>query len=82
MPHHNLEGLPEGKLKVRRRAEKGATRKYKKRHRKELTIAMQSEIVRLYTEEHMLQREIAQRFKVAPALVGGLVREAVRQPEK
>ncbi len=58
------------------------TRNFKKRHRKELPAEIRSEIVRLYTEEHMHQRNIAELYKISKALVGRLVRESISQPEK
>ena len=50
---------------ARRRVEKGAMRKVKKRHLKELPPDIRAEVVRLYLEEHIMQREIASRFRIS-----------------
>ena len=82
MPSRNPEGLSEVQLRRLGQSERGLTRKYKKRHKKELPSAIRTEIVRLYTEEHMHQHEIAKLFKISGPLVGRLVKEAKQFPEK
>ena len=47
----------------------------KKRHLKELTPEVREEIVRQYEEENILQRNLADKFKVSEQLVGRLVRD-------
>ena len=78
-PKDNPDGLLEAELKAKEQAERGQTRKFKKRHLKDLHTAARKEIVRLYKEEHMLQRDIATYFKVSEALVGKLVRTAAQE---
>ena len=62
--------------------ERGQAHKSKKRHRKELSAAIRAEVVRLYVEEHVLQREIAKKYRISERLVSQLVVEAERFPEK
>ena len=65
-----------------RKAERGLTRKYKKRTLKELPPEVRKEILRLYNEEHVLQQDIAKEFRISPTLVHRLVKEARSEPEK
>ena len=81
-PGHNPDGLREGELLAMRKAERGLTRKYKKRTLKELPPEVRKEIVRLYNEEHQLQQDIAKDFRIQPQLVFRLVKEARSEPEK
>ena len=53
-PSHNVEGLPEHKMKLRRQAERGYSGKTKKRLLKDLAPEVREEIVRLYEEGNML----------------------------
>ena len=43
---------------------------------------MRKAIVRTYVKENMLQKDVARRFRVTPALVSKLVCEARQQPKK
>ena len=81
-PEHNPEGLSEAQLKRWRQSERGLASKCKKRHKKELPSTIRTEIVRLYTEEHIHQHEIAKLYKISKILVSRLVIEATQQPEK
>ena len=49
---------------------------------KELCSDSRAEIVRLYTQEHIPQHEIANKFKVTSQLVARLVKQADNDPEK
>ena len=81
-PKHNAEGLTEGKLKERRRAEQGYSTKSKKRLLKDLAPEVREDIVRLYEEEHMLQKDVAARFKVSQQLVSRLVCDPKKRAEQ
>ena len=50
----NPDGMTERQMELLSRGERGLSRKYKKRHRKELPASIRAEIVRLYNEEHLL----------------------------
>ena len=82
LPKHNFDGLTERQLSVLRRQDRGAVHKMKRRSLKDLPSDMRAEIVRLYDEEHLFQKEIAQRFRITQSLVGRLVRDSVKRPEK
>ena len=82
MPEHNLEGRSERELRLQREAERGITRKCKKRDLKQLPVNIRCEIVRLYNEENVLQKNIADKYRISVALVGRLVREYSQEPEK
>ena len=82
MPEHSLDGRSERALKLEREAERGTTRSGKKRALRQLPASTRHEIVRLYNEENVLQKDIADKFRVSVSLVGRLVREFSRQPEK
>ena len=43
---------------------------------------MREAIVSAYTKENILQKDIARRFRVTPAVVSRLVCEAREQPER
>ena len=58
------------------------TRAGKKRALKQLPESTRSEIVRLYNEDHVLQRDIADRYRITQSLVGRLVKEFTKQPGK
>ena len=72
-PSHNVEGLPEHKMKLRRKVERGYSGKTKKRLLKDLTPDVREEIVLLYEEEHVLQKDISARFSVSEQLVSRLI---------
>lgn len=67
---------------MEREADRGITRTWKKRNLKQLPASTRREIVRLYNEEKILQKDIADRFRVSASLVGRLVMEFSREPEK
>ena len=50
--------------------------KFKKRHLKQLPIEVRENIVKIYLEDHIYQKEIAKLYKISTALVSKLVREA------
>ena len=51
----------------------GNTKNFKKRHLKDLLISTRQAIVRMYLVDHVYQCEVAQYYKVSPALVSKLV---------
>ena len=55
-------------------SDRGSTYKFKRRHLKDLASEELEEIVRVYEEEHLLQRELAERFKVSEQLIGRIIR--------
>ena len=59
---HNVEGLSEGELKRQRRQEAALCRKYKKRHRKDLSSEELEEIILATKQPFMLLKDIAQRY--------------------
>ena len=63
-------------------ADRGLTRKFTKRKLKELSEDVRAEIVRLYEIEHVQQKDIAERFRVSPKMVGRLVKDSEKRPEK
>ena len=79
---HNVDGVPEGKLKARCKAERGSSRKVKKRNLKDLTPEVREEIVRLFEREHILQKDIAERFKVSKWVVSRLINDADKREEQ
>ena len=86
VPHLKREDNPEHLLELqirnRARSQAGVTAKYKKRHRKELPAATRDAIVKMYLDDHVFQRDVAKYFKVSPALVSQLVRQAKEDREK
>ena len=75
MPSNNVEGLSESQYKARWQAEHGFSRKYKKRYLKDLTPEEREDIVRLHEEEQIMQKDLAQRFKVSKHIVWRLVND-------
>ena len=57
-------------------------RKYKKRHRKDLTPDEIEAIVAAAKVPHRLHKDIAQEFKVPTILIGKLVKESIEEPTK
>ena len=57
-------------------------RKYKKRHRKDLTPEEIEAIVAAAKVPNKLHKDIAQEFKIPAILVGKLVKESTVNPEK
>jgi len=55
---------------------------YKKRHRKELSTTEIVDIVHSYVIECVSQAEVARKYRISAQLVGRLVAEARRRPEK
>ena len=81
-PKDNVDSLLEAQLSTKRQEERGLTRKYKKRHLNELSAASREEMIRLYHQHHMLQRDIAKYFKVSESLVGRILKQARDEVEK
>ena len=57
-------------------------RKYRPRHRNNLTAAEQQQIVDSYVKEYIPQKEVARRFRITPQLVSNLVTDSKKRPEK
>ena len=57
-------------------------RKFKKRHRKDLTPDEIEAIVAASKIPHRLHKDIAQEFKIPIYLVGRLVKESIEDPRK
>ena len=60
----------------------GISSKFKKRHQKELSILTRDAIVKMYRVDHVFQKDIAKYYKVSAALVGKLIKEAGKNPQK
>ena len=69
----NPEGLLESQISAREKLHAGTTKSYKKRHLKDLPLSTRKAIVRMYLVDHVYQCEVAQYYKVSPALVSKLV---------
>ena len=53
-----------------------------KRHLKELPPTSREAIVKMYLVDHVFQKDIAEYYKISPALVSRLVKEAEEDPKK
>ena len=62
--------------------EAGVTKKFKKRHLKELPASAREAIVKMYLQDNIYQKDIAKYYKISPVLVSRLVKEAQENPEK
>lgn len=71
----NPEGLLESQIKAREKLHAGNTKKFKKRHMKELPISTREAIVKMYLHDHVFQKDIAKFYKISTALVSKLVVE-------
>ena len=76
------EGLAEKDRRKRAEQEQVPARHYKARHRNSLSWAEQLEIVEAYADHNIPQKEVARRFRISPQLVGSLVRDSKKKPEK
>ena len=63
----------ESQISAREKLHAGNTKNFKKRHLKDLPISTRQAIVRMYLVDHVYQCEVAQYYKVSPALVSKLV---------
>ena len=81
-PASNLEGRTEGDLLKQAQADNVSCRKYKKRQRKDLTASDIEKILEATKQPFMMQKDVAQQFKISHRLVVDLVREAMKQPDK
>ena len=50
--------------------------RFKKRHLKQLPVEVRENIVKMYLEDHVYQKDIAKRYRISAALVSKLVKEA------
>lgn len=57
-------------------------RKYKKRHLKDLGLDEVHGIIEAAQEPFRTHKDVAQQFRVPVPLVGGLVRDSLKRPEK
>ena len=64
------------------RQDKRLCRKFKKRHRKDLSSTEVAELVRATKEPYRLHKDIAKEFQVPVSLVSRFAKESVREPEK
>ena len=78
----NPEGLLEVQIRERGCTHAGVTAKCKKRHLKELPASIRDSIVKMYLVDHVFQADIAKYYKISPALVSRLVKEAQADPGK
>ena len=62
--------------------DKALCQKYKRRHRKDLTPDEIDDIIRRTYEPFTMYRDIAQRFHITERLIGDLVKESKKRPEK
>ena len=81
-PEDNPEGLLEIQIKNRAISQAGVTSRYKKRNLKQLPASTRDAIVKMYLEQHVFQADVAKYFKVSPAIVSRLVKEAKTDQEK
>ena len=81
-PASNIEGRTEGDLKKQAQADRVSCRKYKKRQRKDLAANDIEKILEATKQPFMMQKDVAQQFKISHRLVVNLVREAMKQPDK
>ena len=58
-PSHNIEGVSEKELRLRRQQDSRAGRKFKKRHRKDLTADEIEEIIAASKEPYRIHADIA-----------------------
>ena len=78
----NPLGQSETEIKNQTMKETVPARQYRARHRKNVSLKEQQEIVDEYLEKNYQQKEIARRFRVKVQLVRDLVRESKNNPEK
>ena len=79
---HNPDQLKESELREMSVVENATCRISKKRHLKNLSEAEVDEIIAASKQPGWLMKDIAQKFRIEPQLVGKLCREAVRKPEE
>jgi len=72
----------EKEMTARARQSEPAGNYYKKRHRKELSTAEIVDIVHCYVIECASQADVARKHRISVQLVGRLVAEAKKKPEK
>ena len=78
----NPDGLFEVQIKRREQSNAGVKARFKKRHLKELPVEVRENIVKMYLEDHVYQKDIAKLYKISTALVGKLVKEAQEESTK
>ena len=81
-PTSNIEGRTESDLRQQAQSDRVCCRRYKKRHRKDLTADEIEKILEATKQPFMMHRDVAQQFKISHRLVVDLVREAQKQPGK
>lgn len=79
---HNVEGISEGTLKRQRQAEDAPQRYFKKRHLKDLGEAEVNEIIAATKLPYSFQKDVAKQYRISAKLVGDLVRESVKHPQR
>lgn len=78
---HNIEGRTEKDLKRQAQTDKAFYRKFKKRHRKDLSSEEIRQIVEAAKQPFKSHKDVAQEFKLTGQLVHVLVKEAEKRPE-
>ena len=63
-------------------ADSGSRRLSKKRHLKDLSEDDVNKIVATSQQPGWLMKDIAQKYRITPSLVGKLCREATKQPDE
>ena len=69
-------------MKAQAKKEKAMCKRFKKRHRKDLTPEEIEDIVAASKMSHRLHKDIAKDFKVPAILVGKLVKESLDEPRR
>lgn len=81
-PSANADGLLEKEIKERERSRNPVGSKYKPRPKWELTSKDITDICHSYIVDKLSQEEVAKKYRVTAALVGWLVNETKKHPEK
>ena len=81
-PEHNAEGKSEQSLQKQTYQDRVWGSKFKKRHRKDLSLEEVEAIVAATKQPYCHHKDVAQRFRIPAQLVSGLVEEAKNKPEK
>ena len=72
----------ECQLLARSKMYSGESAHYKKRHLKDLPLETRNDIVKMYLEDGVFQKDVAKFYKISPLLVSKLVKESKTDPEK
>ena len=78
----NPDGLKEFEIRALDQAEQSPSKKFRRRHRRELAHVEILEIIRLSQKEFWPRENVAKKHRISVQLVSSIIRDSQKRPDK